>query len=37
MNPNSNQKRIAFGYMRDQNNKIVLYEGQAPAVKLIYM
>ena len=37
MNPNSNQKRIAFGYMRERNNKIVLYEGQAAAVKLIYM
>lgn len=36
MNPNSNQKRIAFGYMRDRNNKIILYEGQAAAVKLIY-
>ena len=37
MNPNSTQKRIAFGYMRDSHNKIILYEGQAAAVKLIYM
>ena len=37
MNPNSDQKRIAFGYKRDSNNRIVLYEGQAAAVKLIYM
>ena len=37
MNPNSNQKRIAFGYMRNTIGKIVLYEGQAAAVKLIFM
>ncbi len=37
MNPNSNQKRIAFGYIRDRNNKIILYEGQAAAVQLIFM
>ena len=35
MNPNSRQKRIAFGYNRDYG-KIVLHEGQAAAVKLIF-
>ena len=35
MNPNSKQKRIAFGYNRDYG-KIVLHEGQAAAVKLIF-
>ena len=28
MNPNSKQKRIAFGYERLGNNKIVPHEGQ---------
>ncbi len=36
MNPNSTQKRIAFGYNRNYG-KIVLNEGQAAAVKLIFM
>lgn len=36
MNPNSKQKRIAFGYERLGNNKIVPHEGQAAALKLIY-
>ena len=36
MNPNSTQKRIAFGYNRNYG-KIVLTEGQAAAVKLIFM
>ena len=35
MNPESNQKRIAFGYDRF-NGRIVINEGQAAAVKLIY-
>lgn len=35
MNPASEQKRIAFGYNRDYEN-IVINEGQAAAVKLIY-
>ena len=30
------QKRIAFGYNRDHNNKIEINEPQALAVKLIY-
>ena len=36
MNPNSPQKRMAFGYNRDYG-KIVINEGQAAAVKLIFM
>ena len=36
MNPNSNQKRIAFGYNREANGQIVLHEGQAATVSLIY-
>ena len=36
MNPDSEQKRIAFGYNRDAHGKIVLHVGQAAAVKLIY-
>lgn len=36
MNANSNQKRIAFGYNRNGRNEIVLHEGQAAAVKLIF-
>ena len=36
MNPNSKQKRIAFGYNRGYRNQIELYIGQAAAVKLIY-
>ena len=35
MNPESNQKRIAFGYDRF-NGRIVINEGQAAVVKLIY-
>lgn len=35
MNPISSQKRIAFGYNRDYG-RIVINEGQAAAVKLIY-
>ena len=35
MNPASAQKRIAFGYNR-YNDKIVLHEGQAGCVKLIF-
>ena len=35
MNPASAQKRIAFGYNRD-GNKIVVNEGQAACVKLIF-
>ena len=37
MNPNSEQKRIAFGYNRGRRNQIELNPGQAAAVKLIYM
>ena len=36
MNPESKQKRIAFGYMRLANNQIAIHEGQAAALKLIY-
>ena len=36
MNSNSTQKRIAFGYNRDYG-KIVINEGQAAAVRLIFM
>ena len=36
MNPNSRQKRIAFGYERLWNGSIVLHEAQAKAVQLIY-
>ncbi len=36
MNANSKQKRIAFGYNRNGRNEIVLHEGQAAAVKLIF-
>ena len=36
MNPQSKQKRIAFGYMRLANNQIAIHEGQAAALKLIY-
>ena len=36
MNPNSPQKRMAFGYNRDYG-KIVINKGQAAAVKLIFM
>jgi hypothetical protein len=35
MNPASAQKRIAFGYNRD-GNKIVVNEGQAACVKIIF-
>ncbi len=36
MNPNSNQKRIAFGYERTANNRIFKHDGQAAVVQLIY-
>ena len=36
MNPNSKQKRIAFGYNRDVN-RIVVNDGQAAVLKLIYV
>ena len=36
MNPESKQKRIAFGYMRLANNQIAIHVGQAAALKLIY-
>lgn len=36
MNPNAKQKRIAFGYERLGNNKIVIHEGHAAALQLIY-
>ena len=36
LNPNSNQKRIAFGYERTANNRIIKHDGQAAAVQLIY-
>ena len=35
-NPESKQKRIAFGYMRLAYNKMGIYEGQAAALQLIY-
>lgn len=35
MNPASEQKRIAFGYNRHEN-RIVINEGQAACVKLIF-
>lgn len=36
MNANSAQKRIAFGYNRNARNEIVIHEGQAATVKLIF-
>ena len=36
MNPNSKQKRIAFGYQRLANNRIAIHEGQAATLQLIY-
>ena len=36
MNPNSKQKRIAFGYQRLANNQIAIHEGQAATLQLIY-
>jgi len=36
MNPNSSQKRIAFGYNRNGLGKIVINEGQAATVRLIF-
>lgn len=36
MTPNSEQKRIAFGYNRNSKNEIVIHQGQAAAVKLIF-
>ena len=35
MNPESSQKRIAFGYNR-RGTTIVIHEGQAACVKLIF-
>lgn len=37
MNPGSQQKRIAFGYNRSANGSIVINEGQAGTVKLIFL
>ena len=37
MNPDSLQKRIAFGYNRDANEGIVINVGQAGVVKLIFL
>ena len=37
MNPDSKQKRIAFGYKRNAHNEIEIYEGQAAVVKMIYI
>lgn len=36
MSPNSEQKRIAFGYNRGAKNEIVLHPGQTATVKLIF-
>ena len=36
MNPDSAQKRISFGYFREGKNSIILHEGQAATVKLIF-
>lgn len=36
MNPESKQKRIAFGYERLSDNTIGIQEGQAAALQLIY-
>jgi site-specific DNA recombinase len=36
VNPDSEQKRIAFGYFREGKHSIILHEGQAAAVKLIF-
>lgn len=36
MNPDSKQKEIAFGYNRAANGQIVINEGQAAAVSLIF-
>jgi hypothetical protein len=36
MNPDSQQTRIAFGYFREGKHSIILHEGQAAAVKLIF-
>ena len=36
MNPDSAQKRIAFGYNRNALGKIVINEGQAATVQLIF-
>lgn len=36
MNPESKQKRIAFGYERLGDNRIGIHEGQAAALRLIY-
>ena len=36
MSPNSEQKRIAFGYNRNSKSEIVIHPGQAAAVKLIF-
>lgn len=36
MSLNSEQKRIAFGYNRNSKNEIVIHQGQAAVVKLIF-
>ena len=36
MNPSSKQRRIAFGYNRAANGQIVVHEGQAATVTLIF-
>ena len=36
MNPDSQQTRVAFGYFREGKHSIILHEGQAAAVKLIF-
>ncbi len=36
MNPESKQKRSAFGYVRLANNQIAIHEGQAVALQLIH-
>ena len=36
MNPNSKQRRIAFGYQRLANNRIAIHGGQAATLQLIY-
>ena len=37
MNPSSSQKRIAFGYNRDADGSVIIHEGQAGTVKLIFL
>ena len=37
MNPSSSQKRIAFGYNRGADGSVIVHEGQAGTVKLIFL